>query len=158
MNVAFINPFLESMLNVLTTMAALEVKAGRAALKEDSVARGDVTGLIGMTGEQARGSLAISFTEPVILEVTTRILGEPVKEIDDTVIDMVGEITNIVTGGAKKLLAEKGYHFDMAIPAVVAGTGHVIDHKARGAKILIPFTIAAGDFFVEVCFEDARKG
>lgn len=158
MNVAFINPFLESMLNVLSTMAGMEVQPGRPNIKEDASARGDVTGLIGMTGEQARGSLAISFTEPVIIDITQRILGEKTNKIDETVIDMVGEITNIVTGGAKKLLAENGYDFDMAIPAVVAGKDHIVDHKARGAKIIIPFSTASGNFFVEVCFEEGSKG
>ena len=158
MNVAFINPFLESMLNVLSTMAGMEVRPGQPAVKKDAAARGDVTGLIGMTGQQAKGSLAVSFTEPVILDITARILGERPEKIDETVIDMVGEITNIVTGGAKKLLAERGYDFDMAIPAVVAGKSHIVDHKAKGAKIVIPFSTESGDFFVEVCFEEAVQG
>lgn len=158
MNVEFINPFLESMLNVLSTMAGMEVRPGRPAIKEEAAAAGDVTGLIGMTGQQAKGSLAISFTEPVIIDITQRILGERMTKVDETVIDMVGEITNIVTGGAKKLLAERGYDFDMAIPAVVAGKGHIVDHKARGAKIIIPFNTDSGNFFIEVCFEDNGAG
>lgn len=154
MNVAFINPFLESVCDVLSTMAGMEVRPGRPNIKDDATARGDVTGLIGMIGPQARGSLAISFTEPVISEVTQRILGEGSGQIDETVLDMVGELTNIVTGGAKKRLAEQGYHFDMATPAVVAGRDHMVDHKAKGTKIIIPFSTESGDFFVEVCFED----
>lgn len=154
MNVAFINPFLESMLHVLETMAKVQVTPGRPAIKQDGVARGDVTGLIGMTGDQARGSLAISFTQPAILDITARILGDKLSAIDETVIDLVGEITNIVTGGAKRILSEKGYDFDMAIPAVVSGKDHIVNHKSKGAKIIIPFTTDAGNFFVEVCFED----
>lgn len=154
MNVELINPFLESVLNVLNTMAQVEARPGRPQIKEDDVAQGDVTGLIGMTGEQARGSLAVSFSEAAILEISKRMLGEESEEIDATVTDLVGEITNMVTGGAKRILADKGYHFDLAIPAVVSGPQHKIIHKSRGPKVIVPFTTDAGAFCVEICFED----
>jgi chemotaxis protein CheX len=154
MKVEFINPFLESILNVLKTMAKLEARPGKPAIKTSEVAKGDVTGLMGMAGAQAKGTLAITFTEPVILEITKRMLGEEVTGIDDTVTDMVGEITNMVTGGAKKILSEHGYRFDMAIPSVVSGKDHVVHHKSRAPIIIIPFKTDAGNFFIEICFEE----
>ena len=158
MNVAFINPFLESILNVLNTMAQLEAKPGRPMLKKDDVACGDVTGVIGMTSVQAKGSLAITFSEAAILDISKRMLGEESSEIDATVTDLVGEITNMVTGGAKRILADQGYDFDLAIPAVVAGKNHKIMHKFHGPKVIVPFVTEAGDFFVEVCFEAITPG
>lgn len=154
MKVEFINPFLEAIMNVLNTMAKLEAKPGRPAIKTNEVAKGDVTGLMGMTGEQARGTLAITFTEPVILEITKRMLEEEVTRIDDTVTDMVGEITNMVTGGAKRILSEHGYRFDMAIPSVVSGKNHIIHHKSSAPIIIVPFNTQAGNFFIEICFEE----
>jgi len=154
MNVEFINPFLESLLNVLSTMAQQDARAGRPMIKQDDVANGDVTGLIGMTGAQARGSLAVTFSEAAILEISSKMLGEESTEIDSTVTDLVGEITNMVTGGAKRILADKGYHFDLAIPAVVSGKNHKIIHKSHGPKVIVPFTVAAGTLYVEICFED----
>lgn len=41
----------------------------------------------------------------------------------------------------------------LAIPAVVSGKNHRIAHKSSGPKILIPFSILAGKFYVEMCFE-----
>ena len=154
MNVEFINPFLGSIMNVLSTMAHMEVKPGKPAVKSNEVACGDVTGLIGMAGKQAKGTLAITFTEPVILEITKRMLGEELSEIDETVADMVGEITNMVTGGAKLVLSEKGYRFDMAIPSVIAGKDHIIHHKSKAPIVIVPFNTEAGDFFIEICFEE----
>ena len=154
MNIEFVTPFLSSIMNVLSTMAKLEAKPGKPAYKKNEIAKGDVTGLIGMVGNQTKGTLAITFTEPVILEITKRMLGEEETEINATVTDMVGEITNMVTGGAKNLLSEKGYSFDMAIPTVVSGIGHVINHKSKKPVIVVPFVTEAGDFFIEICFED----
>ena len=154
MKVQFINPFLESILNVLKTMAMLEARPGKPAVKTSEIAKGDVTGLMGMTGEQAKGTLAITFTEPVILEITKRMLGEEMTRIDDTVTDMVGEITNMVTGGAKRILSEQGYRFDRAIPSVVCGKDHIIRHKSKAPIIIVPFNTQAGNFFIEICFEE----
>lgn len=153
MKAEFINPFIESMLNVLTTMASLEAQPGKPLLKDDELARGDVTGLIGMTSPQAKGSLAISFSESVICKIASNMLGESVSRIDETATDLVGELTNMVTGGAKNLLAEKGYDFDMAIPAVVAGKDHSVTHKTKGPKILLPFSTNSGRFYIEICFD-----
>ncbi len=153
MNVEIINPFLESMKNILATMAMMDITADKPSIKKDSTARGDVTGVIGMTSPQAKGSLAITFTESVLIEICKRMLGEELTTMDDTATDLAGEITNMVSGGAKRLLGEKGYMFEMAIPAVISGKGHVVHHNSKGPKILIPFTSDYGNLFIEVCFD-----
>ena len=61
MNVEFINPFLSSMLNVMSTMAQMELIPEKPRLKKDEVAMGDVSGLIGMVSEQTKGSLSITY-------------------------------------------------------------------------------------------------
>ena len=153
MNVEFVNPFLSSLQNVLSTMAGMELQPGKPGLKKDEVARGDVSGLIGMIGPQTKGSFSISFEESLALEIMQRMLGERPEGITEEVTDMVGEITNMVTGGAKNLLGEKGYDFDMATPAVVSGAAHTITHKAKGPKLILPFTSDQGKAYIEICFD-----
>lgn len=153
MKAEFVNPFLVSLLDVLRTMARTELKPGRPRLKTDAVALGDISGLIGMVGPQTRGSFSITFEERLALAIYARMLGSPATQIDQDVIDMVGEITNMVTGGAKRILGEQGYDFEMAIPAVVSGPGHTITHKVKGPKITMPFESDAGAACIELCFE-----
>ncbi|CAH0532412.1 hypothetical protein VST7929_00241 [Vibrio stylophorae] len=153
MRAEFVNPFLSSLLNVLKTMAALELQPQKPRLKKDEVARGDVSGLIGMIGPQTKGSLSITFDESLALEIMERMLGERPRSIDEDVTDMVGEITNMVTGGAKRMLAEKGFDFDMATPAVVSGSNHTITHKTDGAIIIMPFQSSYGSAHIEICFD-----
>ena len=153
MNVEFINPFLSSLMNVLETMAQTKLKPGTPRLKKDEIARGDVSGLIGMVGPQAKGSLSITFEQELALTIMERMLGERPATVNEEVTDMVGEITNMVTGGAKNLLGEKGYEFDMATPMVVSGKGHTITHQADGPKIIIPFSSDHGSAYIEVCFD-----
>ncbi len=153
MNVEFINPFLDSIVNVLTTMAQTNPKPQKAYIKNGSSAMGEVTGLIEMSSDKAKGSLAVTFSAPAILHIASQMLGEEVKEMDDTIPDTVGEITNMVTGGAKRILSEKGFAFNMALPNMFVGEKHLVTHLIAGPVLVIPFAIEAGDFFIEVCFE-----
>ena len=154
MNVGYVNPFLSSLVNVLSTMANTTIVPGQPRIKKDEVARGDVSGLIGMIGPQTKGSFSVSFEESLALEIMNRMLGEKPKTINEEVTDMVGEITNMVTGGAKRILGEKGYEFSMATPVVVSGKGHTITHKCDGPKILMPFDSDFGKVHIEVGFDN----
>ena len=78
MDVAIINPFLAAAVNVLKTMAHIEPKPGKPYLKKDSSALGDVSAIIGITGD-AQGSMALTFTEPCIKEVLHGLIGETVS-------------------------------------------------------------------------------
>lgn len=152
MKAEFINPFLSSMSNVLATMAMLQINAGKASMKQDAIPNGDVTGVIAMRSPQTVGTLAVSFPAPVILAVAERMLGESFGEIDDAICDLVGELTNMVTGGAKQQLALKGYDFDMDRPEIIVGRDTRIARLATLPAIVIPFACEAGEFHVEVCF------
>ena len=153
MNVEFINPFLSSLVNVLTTMANTTIVPGQPRIKKDEVARGDVSGLIGMVSPQTKGSFSITFEESLAVEIMFRMLGERPKGITPDVTDMVGEITNMVTGGAKRILGDKGYEFSMASPIVVSGKAHTITHKCEGPTILMPFNSGFGKVHIEVSFD-----
>jgi chemotaxis protein CheX len=150
----FVNPFLYSLLDVLRTMAQTELTPGRPQLKQNDLAQGDVSGLIGMVGPQTRGSFSVTFQQHLALKIYQRMLGSEASEINSEISDMVGEITNMVTGGAKRILGEQGYEFEMATPAVVSGPGHSISHKVKGSRISMPFTSPDGNAFIEICFED----
>ncbi len=150
MNVAFINPFLEATVEVLKTMAFLEPVPGKPYLKNDNVAKGDISGIIGLTGD-ARGSLALSFSEGAILKIVTNMLGETITDMNGDIKDAVGELTNMVSGVARKKLEASGYSITAAIPTVVSGRNHSILHVMGGPSIIIPFDTDSGSFVVDVC-------
>ena len=154
MDVEFINPVLVSTAKVLSTMAHMTVTFNKPFLKTDRSAKGHVTGIISISGSQTKGSLAITFTESAILHIYQQMHGEIAKEVNDDVVDCVGEITKMITSGAKAILSEKGYTFELSLPSMVTGKNHAIAHKTNGTIICVPFDTIAGSIFIEVCFED----
>ena len=155
MNVEFINPFINGALNVMETMAFMKAKAGKPYLKKGDNAVGDVSGILGLTGTNngLKGSLAVSFSEKAILKIVSNMLGEEHDNIDDEVRDAAGEITNMISGQARKELSEKGRSIEASIPTVVAGKGHTIKHL-KSASIIIPFELDEGSFVIDVCIDD----
>ena len=154
MDARFINPVLNSLINILVTMAQMTPpKTGKPTLKKDVLAPGVVTGIIDMVGKQATGSIAVSFSKPVALDLTKRMLRLEQDHVDAQVEDLVGEIANMVAGGAKSALEGDGYNFDMSLPRIVAGDQHQVEHKVTGPTIILPFNTDSGEFYVEICFE-----
>lgn len=152
MDVRMINPFLIATIDVLKTMARVEARPGKVYLKETSNAHGDVSGIIGITGD-AIGSLAISFSEPCICHLMSAMLGEPCMEANQDVFDGVGEITNMISGVARTQMEKDGLEVYAAIPAVIYGKDHMINHILKSPSIVIPFVTDHGPFVVDVCIK-----
>jgi len=138
----------------MSTMAQMELIPEKPRLKKNEIALGDVSGLIGMVSEQAKGSLSITFEGGLALATMKNMVGEAPDEINEEIIDLVGEITNMVTGGAKRMLSEKGIEFDMATPIVVSGADHSIHHKAKGPIVIIPLKNELGRAYIEFSFDE----
>ncbi|MCP4719902.1 MAG: chemotaxis protein CheX [Desulfobacteraceae bacterium] len=152
MDVKLINPFINATLSVLETMAFITVTAGKPYVKKDNVAIGDVTGVLGLTGV-ANGTISVSFEEKCILTIVSNMFGETMERLDDDISDAVGELTNMISGQARRELEQIGKVFKAAIPSVVTGKNHSIRHYSEGPKIAIPFSTEGGEFTIEVCFE-----
>ena len=153
MKADFINPFLDATLEVLNKMAFVKANNTKPFLKDTLGTYGAVTGIIGMAGEDVQGTMVLSFSEPCIIKIVSNMLYEEFNSIDDTIVDAVGELTNMISGGAKRRLAEKNYQFEMAIPSMVTGSGVQIYHQSSGRAVVIPFTIPEGEFWVEACLQ-----
>ncbi|MBU1345109.1 MAG: chemotaxis protein CheX [Proteobacteria bacterium] len=152
MDVRLVNPFINATINVLETMAFVNVNAGKPYVKRDNVAVGDVSGVLGLTGV-ANGTIAVTFEEKCILTIVSNMFGETMSELNNEIADAVGELTNMISGQARRELEEMGKVFKAAIPSVITGRNHSIIHYSNGPKIAIPFNTDNGEFTIEVCFE-----
>lgn len=151
MDINLINPFLESTLHVLKTIAGIEAEKGKPYLKEDTAAKGDVSGVISLTGD-LNGFISVTFTEKCILSIVTGMFGEAVQELNDEIGDAVGEIANMISGQARQKLEAIGTNLQAAIPSVVMGKNHRISHMTSQPVIALPFSTQGGEFTIQVCF------
>lgn len=149
MDAKLVNPFINATMNVLSTMAQTNPIPEKPHLKENRRTWGVVTGIIGMAGYSATGNMVISFEEKCILEIVKKMLSDDFPSVNQEVVDAVGEITNMISGGAKKDLSEMGFSFNMATPIVLTGKDLEITQLSKSPIIVIPFQTDAGKFVVE---------
>jgi chemotaxis protein CheX len=149
MNVAFINPFIESTLRSLDMMAGIQAEKTGLELKEDLITTYDVSAIIGLTGETS-GSIIISMPQALACKIASNMLMEEIHEMNRNVEDAIGEIGNIVVGDARRSLIQDGHQLNISIPTVVIGSGHKISRSGDVPCIAIPFTTPFGDFEVNV--------
>jgi chemotaxis protein CheX len=152
MDVQIVNPFIDATIHVLSSLAFTQAHVGKPYVKKDPVAQGDVSGVVGLTGE-AKGTISVTFTRKCILTIVSKMFGEEVTEINDEVKDAVGEILNIVSGHGRQKLQGMGKTLKGAIPTVITGKNHVITHITTKPIIAIPFNRENGDFTFEFCLE-----
>lgn len=152
MKAEYVNPFLNGTVNVLKTMAFVDPKPGKPYVKQDKKAVGDISGVIGLTGS-TKGAVVVSFSRECAMKVVSSMMGEQYTDLTDEVRDAVGEITNMVSGDARRSLAELGANFEAGIPTVVVGKGHEITSMGKGPCLAIPFKVDNFDMTVEISFE-----
>ena len=149
-----IKQFVDATTTVLSTMAMTEATAAAPFVKHNAVAQGDITGVIGFSNPKgkSKGTMSLTFTAASALGIISSMLYEEQTELNDAVTDAVGELTNMISGQARKGLVEMGMVFEGAIPSVITGTGHTIRHVSTSAILAIPFQTPHGPLMVEVCF------
>ncbi|MCJ8272504.1 MAG: chemotaxis protein CheX [Psychrosphaera sp.] len=155
MQINFLNPVIDACVNVMDAMAELEIATGKPTLRDpqDTEKGGTVTGLICMRSSTRVASLAIIFSEEVLQSMSLRIRPNDLHYNQFLAFDLVGEISNMIIGGAKALLLKQGYNFDITLPTVIRGHDYLIAHQTHAPIFRIPLTSDIGIFYIEASFE-----
>lgn len=149
MDAAMVNPFIEGTLYILDTTASVKAMPGPCYIKKDTLAPGDISAVLAITGDLT-GSACLSFTEKSILGIVSAMFGEPMTQMDEEIIDAVGEIGNMVSGHVATKMTEMGKSVGVKLLDVKNGRGHHLPHA--GQVLVLPFKTTKGDIFIEVCF------
>jgi chemotaxis protein CheX len=153
MNVAYINPFIESVSELFTTMLGCEAERGRVGLVKPGQSSGDLTAVIGLSGP-VRGTVALSFPDTTALAMVGRMTGLPEAELADSLGDGLAELVNIVAGGAKaKLNSGSGAVTDLSLPTVVRGQSYTVEGLTQSTWLDVPFASELGAFTLRVTLE-----
>ena len=147
MDVEHINPFIQSAINVFGTMLNCPIQRNSLSLKENDAPTYEISGVIGLSGPVS-GSVVFSLSREVAFHIAEGFLMEQVSEITAEVVDAVGEVTNMIAGGAKKELSQ--YALSLGLPTVIVGRNHTITFPKDVKPICVEFTTPWGPISLEV--------
>lgn len=150
MEAKYINPFIAAAVNALKTMADLTAERGTPFLKDKFESLADMSGIIGFAGDM-KGSVILCFPQDLASKIYQSLTGEaPPPDDIHPVADAVGELANMVAGGAKGPLSEMGLNIQISIPSVVCGKNHMVMNTSTGPCLVIPFVIEGSTFWVQI--------
>jgi chemotaxis protein CheX len=147
LNVEFVNPFVESTYAVFRTMLGMQLKRGSLYLKQGFQPSHEISGIIGLSG-RAQGVVLLGMGREVATEVTNFLTEQRPLDIDSDVIDAIGELANMIAGGAKTALAD--LQMSISLPSVIAGRNHTVSFPTGAPPIGIPFESPFGPLALEV--------
>jgi chemotaxis protein CheX len=149
MDPMFVVPFVKSVQTLFATMLQMPVSIGDPQLKTSGSTGHDVSGVIGMSGD-VEGAVVLSFPRETAEAIATIFSGTPmtVGEHPDDFADAIGEMVNMVCGGAKAQFPAKAV--SISCPSVIVGERHGVFGAKDVISIVIPCDCDCGSFAVEV--------
>jgi chemotaxis protein CheX len=152
MDANYIKPFVASIQNVFSTMMQLQVVVREPFLKTDNNPNHDVSGVIGMSGD-VKGSVILSFPQQTAENVVALFSGSKFSMGSPDFADAIGELVNMVTGGAKAMFKDR--KCSISCPSVIVGKDHTVARQSDIPCVVIPCSTDCGDLFIEIAVKPA---
>jgi chemotaxis protein CheX len=110
-----------------------------------------VTGCVGFAGEHVTGAIYLHLPEPFATAVAAAMLGLPSAELGEAEVnDVVGEVTNMLTGGLKSWLCDSGAECAVSTPAIIRGASFAIEPVPEVAREWLIFNCDHNRVVVEI--------
>lgn len=145
----FSKKIVESTEEIFDTMIFMDISAEESMTEGKEVLFSNVSSMIGLSGDFS-AMLSIHCSGHIAIEIASAMLGMELEDIDADVKDALGEIANMIAGGLKMRFASEDINLELAIPTTVSGKSYSVSSPTRSNRVIIPFNLVQGQFFVEM--------
>jgi chemotaxis protein CheX len=127
------------LVDIFSTMLSMQAVVSAPSEQEPHDER--VTGSVGFAGETVTGAVYLHLSTPFSSRMAAAMLGLPPEEVvnDNDANDVVGEITNMLTGGLKSWLCDAGTECALSTPAIIRGRSFAIEHMGDVQRECLTF-------------------
>jgi chemotaxis protein CheX len=150
-----VNTLMQAVMEVCGTMAGTQVTLKEVVPTLDYKPHGDISSVIGISGENGEGMLTLSFPEVMAGLLVGRLLGlAPTEVTTEDLMDGIGELANMVSGRAKTSLSEEsGSLYRLSLPSIIKGPNHEIGGRPKNCPFLfLVFQAENSEFVLQVTF------
>jgi chemotaxis protein CheX len=143
----FMNRHLVEVFDTMLTMKAVSVEQSDPPHYPERI-----TGSVGFAGETINGAVYLHLSSTFATNVAAAMLGLKPEEVtnENDVNDVIGEVTNMLTGGLKSWLCDNGAACAVSTPAIIRGTSFVVEPTPGVERIWLQFDCDSNRVFVEV--------
>lgn len=153
LKIELIAPFIEATKEAFSTMVSMQIRRKEVFIKQGYEMYGDVSGVMGLSGATT-GTCALSMPAALAESAVRAMMMTPEDELlaESEIRDGVGELINMIAGGAKTKLSSTMYKFNMTLPTIISGGKHEVFHRASTYCVVIVFeNIKRETFALDVC-------
>ena len=156
MNVKFLNPFLDAVVDVMKAEVGIPCTRGNLSMQKSSMTTSEVTVMISIIG-QVQGVVLYGMSKATSLGVVSRILDQEFDEFDNLAQSGIGELGNVISGKATINLSEAGFQTTISPPTLIMGQGAHIS-TLDFSRIAVPFATELGDIIVHLAVRENDTG
>ena len=142
-----ITPFANCTKDVFSMMLNWETELIGIHSNDGFMSKYDCSGFIGVSGP-LQGSIVVSLDQNVAFAAAEAFLGSRPSAINAEVIDMVGELTNMIAGAGKDRIGIPG--ITLGLPTVITGKGHTVTFSNSAHVEILQFASPHGQLTVEI--------
>ncbi len=121
MDVNFINPFIQAVLDIMPQLGFQQVNRTDLQLKSNKIIASGAVLTVGFVGEKKGNVVYVIEMEGAKQIASTMMMGMPVTEFDDMAKSAVSELSNMLSANASIHFSELGISTDISVPALVYG-------------------------------------
>lgn len=151
-----VNTVIQATTEVLGTMAQTQVSYKSVNAQADYTPSGDISAVIGISGQTGEGVFALSFSLNMASLIVSRLLGIDQKSLSsEDRCDGVGEMVNMISGNVKRVLSQSSSEvYKLSLPSVIQGKDHTISCGPKNCPYLVVHFEAEGETFsLQVSFK-----
>ncbi|GGN93421.1 chemotaxis protein CheX [Saccharibacillus kuerlensis] len=147
MDVAHVNPFIDSFMNVMPQLGFTDVRKGGLGVKGQELNCSGVIILVGIVGT-LKGNVVYLIDEENAKKIaSTMMMGMPVEQLDDMARSALSELSNMLTATAATGFANLGVNIDISTPTLLSGENVSVK---MSSKQVLSLQLLANDVPVEV--------
>lgn len=147
MDVRYVNPFVTATTTLFDRMLGCKLERGALTLHSPKDPYRGISGIIELSGN-VQATIVLNLSRELAMSASRVWLKEHVQGINANVIDVVGELVNIIVGQARAELCFPGV--TMGLPRVAKEHTHFIKFPKDCKPISIPFRCDWGQLSVDV--------
>ena len=144
-----VNYIIESTEEVFNSMIFMEVSTEGAMTEGKESIFSHFSAMIGLSGD-LMAMISIHCSAYIAMDIAGAMLDTEFDEIDADVKDALGEVANMLAGGLKSRCLDDNIDVTLAIPTTVTGKSYSISSPKRSNRVVIPFDLVQGQFYVDV--------
>jgi chemotaxis protein CheX len=119
MKAEFVNPFLEAAALVYKQMLDVDLIRGKTVIRQSPAPNHEIAIVISVTG-QVKGTVVYSLNMDSVEKIVQKLMpGATAEQARNEYKDIMGELSNMMTGNALNIFLKNDSDLDVSVPTVV---------------------------------------